>query len=276
MPAGKSPLASIVDGLVGVFSQMGGQHFEQRETKTIPAGDYAHLELTNGNGNVAVEGVKGEEIVLVATKKVKAKSEEEGQKRLNQIQIVLSEEKPNLRIVTDVSELPSKGNWSVNYEVQLPMHMSLFARTSNGNIDVADLQEQAQVETSNGNVAAHRIGGAITARTTNGNVKLHDVEGAIEAKTTNGNVYGELCTFDTGKRTTLHSSNGNVQLDVPNDVSAKVVAATRNGNVHCDLPISVSLQRRNLMEGIVGSGEGEIELRTTNGNVKITRNKVRG
>ena len=56
MPAGKSPLASIVDGLVGVFSQMGGQHFEQRETKTIPAGDYAHLELTNGNGNVAVEG----------------------------------------------------------------------------------------------------------------------------------------------------------------------------------------------------------------------------
>ena len=275
MPTGKSPLASIVNGLVGAFSSVGGQRFEQREKQTIPAGDYAHLELRNGNGNVAVEGVKGEEIVLVATKKVKAKSEEEGQKRLNQIQIVLSEEKPNLRIVTDVSELHPKGNWSVNYEVQLPMHMSLFARTSNGNIDVADLQEQAQVETSNGNVAAHRIGGTITARTTNGNVKLHDVEGAIEAKTSNGNVYGELRTFDKGKRTVLHSSNGNVQLAMPEDASAKMVADTKNGNVHCDLPISVSLQRRNHLEGTLGSGEGEIELRTTNGNVRITGFKAR-
>lgn len=270
MPAEKSPWASIVNGLVGAFSSVGSQRFEQQETKTIPAGDYAHLEVRNANGNITVEGTEGEGIALVATKKVKAKSEEEGQRRLNQIRIALSEEKPNLRIVTDVSELHPKRNWSVNYEIHLPMHISLFARTSNGNVDVADLREQTQVETSNGNLSAHRIGSSIAARTSNGNIKLHDVEGAIEAKTSNGNVYGQLRTFDTEKPTTLHSTNGNVQLAMPDDVSAKVVAATRNGNVHCDLPISVSLQRKNHLEGAIGSGEGEIELRTTNGNVRIT------
>ncbi|MCK5525753.1 MAG: DUF4097 family beta strand repeat protein [Candidatus Latescibacteria bacterium] len=270
MPTIKSPLASTVDGLVGAFSSVGDQRFEQRETKTIPAGDYAHLEVKNANGNITVEGTEGEEIVLVATKKVKAKSEEEGQRGLSQIRIVLLEEKPNLKIATDVSELSPKRNWSVNYEVRLPMHMSLFARTSNGKVSVADLREQAQVETSNGNVTAHRIKSPITARTSNGNVKLHDVEGAIEARTTNGNVYGQLRTLDKEKPTTLHSTNGNVQLAMPEDVSAKVVAATRNGNVHCDLPISLSQQRRNHLEGAIGSGEGEIELRTTNGNVSIT------
>ena len=270
MPTGKSPLASMVDGLVGAFSSMGGQHFEQRETQTISAGDYARLELRNGNGNITVGGTEGEEVVLVATKKVKAGSEEEGRKGLDQIRIVLSEEQPDLKIVTDVSELPSKWNWSVSYEVHLPMRMSLFARTSNGNVDAADLREQTQAETSNGNVSAHRIGAPVTARTTNGNVKLYDVEGAIEAKTSNGNVYGELRTFDKGKRTVLHSSNGNVQLAMPEDASAKMVADTKNGNVHCDLPVSASLQRRNHLEGTIGSGEGEIALRTTNGNVKIT------
>ena len=270
MPTGKSPLASIVNGLVGAFSSVGGQRFEQQETQTIPAGDYAHLELTNANGNITVAGAEGEEIALVATKKVKAKSEEEGQRGLGQIRIALSEEKPNLRIVTDISELPSKWNWSVNYEVHLPVHMSLFARTSNGNVDVADLREQTRVETSNGNASAHRIGSPVTARTSNGNIKLHEVEGAIEAKTSNGNVYAQLRTLDKEKPTTLKSSNGNLQLAVPEDASAKVVADTKNGNVHCDLPVSASLQRRNHLEGAIRSGEGEIELRTTNGNVRIT------
>lgn len=270
MSTKKSPLASIVDGLVGAFSSVGSQRYEQRETKTISAGDFAHLELTNGNGNITIEGVEGEEVLLVATKKVKAKSEEEGQSGLSQIRIAVSEEKPNLKIVTDVSELHPKRNWSVNYEVRLPMHMSLFARTSNGNVDVADLREQARVETSNGNVTAHRIGSPVTARTSNGNVKLHDVEGAIEAKTANGNVYGQLCSLDTEQPTTLKSANGNVQLALPEDISAKVVADTKNGNVQCDLPVSASQQRKNHLEGSLGSGEGKIELRTTNGNVRIT------
>ncbi len=164
MPTEKSPWASIVDGLVGAFSSVEGQRFEQRETQTIPAGEYVHLELANVNGNITVEGTEGEEIVLVATKKVKAGSEEEGQKRLNQIRIAVSEEKPNLRIVTDVSELSPRRNWSVNYEVQLPMHISLFARMSNGNVSVADLREQTQVETSNGNVTAQEK--RITRQTT--------------------------------------------------------------------------------------------------------------
>jgi len=137
-------------------------------------------------------------------------------------------------------------------------------------VDVADLREQTRVETSNGNASAHRIGSPVTARTSNGNIKLHDVEGAIEAKTSNGNVYAQLRTLDKEKPTTLKSSNGNLQLAVPEDASAKVMADTKNGYVHCDLPVSASLQRRNHLEGAIGSGEEEIELRTTNGNVRIT------
>lgn len=269
MGARKSVWASIVNGFAEAISSVGGQRFEQRETETIPAGEYVHLDLKNANGNLSVEGVEGEDVVLVATKRVKASSEEEGRRRLDQIQIAASEEKPNLKIVTDVSALYPKRNWSVNYEVRLPGHLSLFARTSNGNVGIADLRKPAQVETSNGNITAHRIEAPVCAQTSNGNVKLHDIEGAIEAKTSNGNVHGKVRTFDTKKPMTLHSSNGNIQLAVPKDVSAKVVAGTRNGHIHCDLPITVSLQRRNHLEGTIGAGEGEIELRTTNGNIKI-------
>jgi len=269
MESGKSVWTSVLSEFIGAISLLGGRRFERKEERTIPAGEYSHLNLRDANGSITVVGTEGEEVVISATKRVRARSEEEARRRLNQIRIVILEEKPNLKITTDVSELHPKGSWSVNYEVHLPMHMSLSVHTSNGNIGVSDLRKPVQVETNNGNIKAHRIGSPVAARTSNGNIKLYEIKGAIEATTSNGNVHGELCTLDRGKRTMLRSSNGNIHLAVPEDTSAKVAAVTKNGNVRCDLPITISLQRRNHLEGTIGSGEGEIELRTTNGNVRI-------
>ena len=263
-------MGGVLRELLDIIFSIGGGSFEEQETKTLPAGGYSHLDLRNSNGNIEVEGTEGEDVIIVATKKVRARSEEEGRRRLGQLKVVVSEERPELRVYTDVSELRPKGNWNVNYEVRIPKHMSLSAHTSNGNIKVSDLQGPVQVQTSNGNVEVRRLGGSVKARTSNGNIRLYEVREGIEAKTSNGNVYGELLTFGKEERTVLHSSNGNIELRVPEDTSAKVVAGTKNGIVRCELPISASLQRRNRLEGTIGLGEGEIELRTTNGNIKIS------
>jgi len=262
-------LGGILKEVLDIIFSIGGGSFEEQETKTLPAGGYSHLDLRNSNGNIEVEGTEGEDVIIVATKKVRARSEEEGRRRLGQLKVVVSEERPELRVYTDVSELRPKGNWSVNYEVRIPKHMSLSVHTSNGNIKISDLQGPVQVQTSNGNVEVRRLAGPVVAKSSNGNIGLYEVREGIEARTSNGNVYGELLTFGKEKRTVLHSSNGNIELRVPEDTSAKVVAGTKNGIVRCELPISASLQRRNRLEGTIGLGEGEIELRTTNGNIKI-------
>ncbi len=266
----------------------GGQPFERRESKTIDVTDYSHLNLRNANGNVTVEGTEGEKLVLTATKRVRASSKETGQRRLDQIDISVLREKPELTIATDISRLQPRRKWSVDYEIRLPRYMPVSIKEFNGNVVVSKLREKVTVETKNGNVRLFEITGEVDVKTTNGNLKLQDIEGSVDAKTTNGNINlfriigpvsakttngnirGEITDFKKGDGSSLHSVNGNIKLRLPRDTSANLIAATKNGRIGCDIPMTIISQKRNYLEGSMGSGEAKIELGTKNGNIKIS------
>jgi len=278
---------SILSSILGSIFHGGGKEFEMEESLTVDTEGYEHLSLKNTNGNIIVEGCEGTTLTLRAVKKVRARSEEEAKERLAAIRIAVSEEKPELSIMTDVSKLEPKRNYSVNYDVQMPKGMSLTGENANGNVTVSDVDAKVEARTQNGNMSVSRIKGEANARTTNGNVDVEDVEGSAEAQatngnvglagvagsasgsTTNGNVQGNITKWEPGYAAHLHTTNGNVTLRVPEDVSATVTASVRNGSVQCDLPVEASVKTRKKLEGTVGAGEGTIELKTTNGNVRV-------
>jgi len=280
---------SILSSILGSVFHGGGEEFETEESLMLDAEECAHLALKNTNGNITVEGCEGTMVTVRAVKKVRARSEEEARKRLDAIRIVVSEEKPKLSIVTDASKLEPKRNYSVNYDVQMPKEMSLTAENANGNVTVSDLGAPVEARTQNGNVRVSRIQGEVRARTTNGNVDVVEVEGSADARATNGNIgvvdvagsasgsatngniRGNITKWEPGYAAHLHTTNGDVTLRVPEDVSAAVTASVQNGSVQCDLPVEASVKSRKKLEGTIGTGEGTIELRTTNGNVRMHR-----
>ncbi len=69
----------------------------------------------------------------------------------------------------------------------------------------------------------------------------------------------------------LASTNGGLFLTVPDDAGGRLEARTVNGSVRTDLPVTVrgGSSRRSLNGELNGGGDGRIELKTTNGNIRI-------
>ena len=221
--------------------------------------------------------------------KVKALSKDDAKERLDAIRISILEEKPSITITTDASNLKATRNYSVDYRIQAPKKMAETIGNRNGNISVSDVDAKAEARTRNGNVHVSRIKDGTDARTTNGNIHVTDVFGNVEGhtrngnvelkhiagrnsgSTTNGNIRAEISKWEIGSEAKLTTRNGNVNLHVAENISARVKASVRNGVVKSDLPVKASLQTRRKLEGTLGSGEGVVDLRTTNGNVKLLR-----
>ncbi len=148
---------------------------------------------------------------------------------------------------------------------------ALDAKTVNGNVRAFRIEGQAEGRTVNGNVHAEDVAGPALGHTQNGNVELTRVAGPASGSATNGNVHATLTRWEPGYEARFHTLNGNAILVVPESTSARVSASARNGRVQCDLPFHASAQTRTSLEGLIGSGEGQIDLRTTNGNARIQR-----
>ncbi len=147
----------------------------------------------------------------------------------------------------------------------------LEAKTVNGNVHALRIEGQAEGRTVNGNIHAEDVAGQAVGHTQNGNVELSRISGPASGSATNGNVHATLTKWEPGYKVHFRTRNGNATLVAPESTSARVSASAPNGRAQCDLPFHASAQTRTNLEGLIGSGEGQIDLRTTNGNARIQR-----
>ena len=281
-------MRGILSSIAGaIFNGLGGTTFERTETHSVDAGDCSHLAVENTNGNVVVESQEGRETQINATKKVKTPSEKEGQVRLDQLKVAVSKEGTTIRVVTDISELSPKRNYSVNYEIQAPRNLSLSVEQKNGNVRVLDRAADVQVADTNGNIQVSQVEGSINLRTTNGNVSAQDTKGTMNARTTNGNIGlngtaghvdastkngnigAEVLPSSEAIEVDLRTTNRNIQLGLGKEISARMIGSVTNGTIRCDFPLEIASQSRTRLKGTTRTGEGEVQLKTVNGNITL-------
>ena len=64
--------------------------------------------------------------------------------------------------------------------------------------------------------------------------------------------------------------NDNIHFTGPDGLSAQVDLSTHNGSVHSDLPVKVQGEiLKNKIQGIIGNGDGTVQLHTHNGSIRI-------
>jgi DUF4097 and DUF4098 domain-containing protein YvlB len=134
--------------------------------------------------------------------------------------------------------------------VTLPADANVDLRTSNGGIEVVDIQNSGKLRTSNGKIS------------------LENVKGEFEVSTSNGDIdfRGEMTAGGMNRLTT---SNGSMEVTLLGEPSVKLDAATSNGEIICKLPIVATERGVNHLVGVVGGGDADLIIETTNGSIVV-------
>lgn len=224
------------------------------QTLAFAPGDL--LELDNTNGNIYIEVWDRDEIHILATKKVKVGNSGKAEAAMQDLIIEVEPSSGGIRVDTIYPR--KKDSWfssmsmSVRYEIKLPSSADLDVTTTNGNIKVGG------------------VTGDLDIGTTNGNVSVSDAGGRLNAHTTNGSISAELTEISTEEDMIFRTTNGGITLSIPSDTQASLTARTTNGSIRTDFPITVQgTFSKNRLEGELNGGGGSIELRTTNGSIRI-------
>ena len=156
----------------------------------------------------------------------------------------------------------------VDVEITVPSSTSVELITSNGMIELRGMNESGTLRTSNGMIVVENMMGDIDARTSNGAIEVMGFVGATILKTSNGDITftGELTA---GGRNEMETSNGDVNVAFQGTPSIQLDATASNGTVTSKLPILTTSVEKTHLAGIIGEGEAELTIHTSNGAVTI-------
>jgi beta-lactamase regulating signal transducer with metallopeptidase domain len=163
---------------------------------------------------------------------IKAKAETLDQAKRKAEQIKIEVDDNSDALTLNVTKLDNKwNNINVDLDIQIPQNTDITVTNNVGNIRITDLKGKIECTTDVGDITASNIQGDIKLRT------------------------------DVGK----------VNCDIPDDISAKVIASTDVGSIKTVLPLEVT--KSNFIggkaSGVLGKGDNKVELRTNVGSITI-------
>jgi Putative adhesin len=224
--------------------------FAANETflKTYPLASGGSFLLENVNGSVRVEGWQRDEVEVRAVK-----SSMNDPRDLERVRIEVCSQPGQVAVHTRYPE--GQGvEVAVEYVVHVPYRVLL-----------------GDVETVNGSVVVRGVEGGGALRSVNGNVEVFNSSGRFSAKTTNGDLHLELRRLVDGGPMNIETVNGSVVLGLPSNAQADLRILSMNGDFSSELPV-VSTARRpssRTFSARLGSGGGQISVRTVNGGIRL-------
>ena len=229
-------------------------HEDFHSTHALSAGGRVSVE--SFNGSIEVLGWEQDSVEVSGTKNASSRD------ALNSIRIDVDSTPGVVRIRAD---RPSGPHWQsgVRFAIRVPHKAMLDSiATSNGRIQVEDVEGTARLHTSNGAIRMSRLKGELEARTSNGaieaddlkgNVNLHTSNGQIraeasggvfEAATSNGGIDARLSDSKGAWPVRLETSNGRIELTLDSKQLPDVRASTRNSSIELRLPVGASARVR--------------------------------
>jgi len=221
-----------------------------RSYQLSPGGE---IQIGNTNGKIEVEGVDQATVEVRAERIARAATDEGARELLPKI-VIREDVKPD-RIVVETERIAGftiGASFEVRYHVRAPKAALVRATNTNGAVSVSGMS---------GRMAAHTTNGAVVAK---------DLTGGIDAQTTNGSVSVELASLGSDK-VQLRTVNGALTLTLPATAKADLSASCTNGSIDVSgikLAVSGELSRRRV-EGKLNGGGTPIDLRTTNGGIRV-------
>lgn len=216
--------------------------------QTVPSSGTITVDAGK-NGGVAVKGADRSDVLIRARIQTAAPSQAEADQLAKQIRI-----ETGGRISAQGPDQRQDYNWSVSFELLVPRRSDLALEAHNGGISISDVNGKIEFTCTNGGVNLNRVGGNVHGHTTNGGLNV-------------------VLTGDRwdGEELDVRTTNGGVNMSVPENYSAHLETGTVNGHVSVDFPVTVSGNITKELSLNLGSGGATVRAMTTNGGVRLKR-----
>jgi len=220
------------------------------EVLSASVASVGHLEIDGGmNGGVDVVAGRGDGVEVQARVFARAASAERAEQIAGQVEVGID----GGRLWAEGPDTGRRESWGVSYRVTVPAETDLNIETSNGGISVEDVE------------------GDIRFEAMNGGVHLTGVAGDVRGRTTNGGLHIELDGDRwQGRGLDAETTNGGVELSLPEGYSAELETGTVNGGIDIDFPVTVRGRIGRRLRTTLGDGGPPVRVVTTNGGVRIT------
>jgi hypothetical protein len=250
--------------VVNEFVQDSQHSGEFRWNGTVAQGQ--SIEIKGINGDIRAEAASGNEVQVLASKTSRRSD-------VNQVQVKVVQHAGGVTICV---LYPTEHGYSNECEAGIGEPRNRAASSGINNNDVRvdfTVRVPARVgfegRTVNGEVSATGLTGNVVAKTINGSIKI-STTGYAEATTINGEISAKFGDTNWPKELTFKTLNGEINLDLPPNVSTEVDAETLNGQINSDFPINlVSFKSRKHLRGRIGVGGRELHLKTLNGSINL-------
>jgi DUF4097 and DUF4098 domain-containing protein YvlB len=192
-------------------------------------------------------------------------------------------------------------------EIRMPKNADLELTTSNGRVELAELNGSIRVRTSDGSITASHLSGSIELRSNNGDIdaraltgtfNLHsgdgritgaELDGKCEGFTRNGAIHvtGRFDSLDVkssdgavaaraeagskmASAWNIATKNGRVDVDVPRDLQANLYASTDDGHISLGLPVAMQGDiSRKIVHGAINGGGPLLSIHSGDGSIRL-------
>ncbi len=238
---------------------------------TLPVEEPLRLVVESSNGRVTVRGEAGASAATVtATKRSRGATLADAERRLDELTYTSTADEGTVLLRYRQADQPGDvGRHSgVDFEVVVSELGEVEVHTSNGAILVREGAGPAQLATSNGRVTVSDWVGDLTVRTSNGEIRLERVRGRVDGETSNGWIHytGQP---DGAAVNRLRTSNGSIVVRVPRAAAVAFRASVSNGTISTSLPLVGTTIGRDWNATLNPPAETEMDLRTSNGSIRI-------
>lgn len=209
------------------------------------------FSLESVNGSIEIQASSSDSVIQVwAEKKVKADSQWEADRYLDQLEVRISSNSDEVFVETRYPHVDDV-TFIVNYNIVIPEDMDVQIDHVNGDIVIRSLKSSADVDL------------------TNGDIEFVGCHANVWAYLTNGEIGADLTLPEKGT-CQLYVTNGQIELSLPESVSAELDASIVNGDISINNLEMTSTQISNKStKGILGDGDGLIKLNVTNGHIDV-------
>ena len=222
----------------------------RRTTFALPSG---HIGVETTNGGIDVIGEDRSDVSLDARVTAWAPSDSEANDLLSQV--VIDTDNGEIRDHGPHTHFFNRTGYSVDYHLHVPRHLAANLHTMNGGIDMTAVDGNLRFDTTNGGVTLDRVSGSVEG---------HTVNGGLNISLAGDHWQGDGLRADT--------TNGGIDLRLPDHYSAHLETGTVNGGISVNFPITVQGEIKNRLNTDLGSGGSTVHLQTVNGGVTISHN----
>lgn len=277
---------------------------EVRRSHAWSAGQ--RVEIENRFGQLTVRGGPGREVQVVAHIQVSARSKEEADKAVSQIDVTLESTPAAITIRTKLPEeswvRSSRASYSVTLEAAVPENAPLRARNSFGRTELSGLKSEVEATNQNGNLRDSDGAGRHTINNSFGSVEVVNVRGVVAVQAGNGaanisqvdqlnltNRFGKTTVSGVARSAVVNANNGAIEVS---DVGGAATVEGSFGTVtalRVKGPLTVRNSNGKVTASQIGghadikNSFGDVELsglqqgaRVTSGNASININGVAG